>query len=199
MSCQIIDCSIRAYYNFPKTQPGIRCSGHRLNGMVNVYNKTCLNEECSKRPLYNFPNKKSGVMCKEHSLTGMVDLQNPKCPVCKKYGGFNYPGQKGMFCSQHALDGMVFANKNTCKHEGCTITAKYNLPSAKKTGKYCFAHKLIGMINVSTGVCIIENCTIPAVYRDSSNNIPTHCHVHRQNEMIDIAHKSSLSMHLMWA
>ena len=36
------------------------------------------------------------------------------------------------------------------------------------------------MINVSAGVCMIENCTNPAAYGESSNNIPTHCYVHRQ-------------------
>ena len=85
---------------------------------------------------------------------------------------------------------MIFITKNTCKHEGCTITAKYNLPSGKKTGKYCFTYKLIGMINVSAGVCVIENCTNPTAYGASSNNIPTRCYVHRQNEMFDVIHKS---------
>ena len=92
---------------------------------------------------------------------------------------------------------MIFITKNTCKHEGCTITAKYNLPSGKKTGKYCFTYKLIGMINVSAGVCVIENCTNPTAYGASSNNIPTHCYVHRQNEMFDVIHKScEYTMHL---
>ena len=190
MSCEIIDCNVRAYYNFPNTQPGIRCATHRLSNMINIYNKTCREESCLKRPLYNFPTEKRGVTCKEHSEKGFVDLQNPKCPVCNKYGGFNYPGQKGIYCAKHASPGMILTNKTICKHEGCTITAKYNLPSAKKTGKYCFAHKLIGMIHVSTGVCIIENCTIPAVYKDNSNNIPTHCHMHRKNEMLDVIHKA---------
>ena len=91
MSCQFIGCTTRAYFNFPKTQPGVLCASHRLAGMVNVYDKTCKVDECSKRPLFNFPGEKRGVVCKEHSEVGMVDLQNPKCPGCKKYGGFNYP------------------------------------------------------------------------------------------------------------
>ena len=77
MSCQIIDCNVRAYYNFPKTQPGIRCAAHRLETMINVYDRACREEGCLKRPLYNFPNKKRGVRCKEHSDKGFVDLQNP--------------------------------------------------------------------------------------------------------------------------
>ena len=86
MSCQIVDCNVRAYYNFPKTQPGIRCSAHRLNGMVNVYDKTCREEGCLKRPLYNFPNEKRGVTCKEHSENGMMDLQNKNAIVERKLG-----------------------------------------------------------------------------------------------------------------
>ena len=188
MSCQFIDCNIRAYYNFPKTQPGIRCATHRLNGMVNVYDKTCREEGCLKRPLYNFPNEKRGVTCKEHSENGMVDLQNKKCH-CGKAAGYNYPGEKGRFCLTHSEEGMVLVNQNKCKHQGCNVTARYNFPSAKRTGKYCSNHKLPGMIHVSTGLCAIETCTISATYGDKNNKEPTHCHVHRQNEMMDVVHK----------
>ena len=189
MSCEIVGCNIRAYYNYPKTQPGKRCASHKCAGMVNVYNKTCRQQECLRRPVYNFPNEKRGVSCKEHSEKGMIDIQNPKCPICQRYGGSNFPGQKGIYCAKHALDGMVFTNKNKCKYKGCETTAKYNIPSAKKTGKYCFSHKLIGMINVSKGLCANENCTIPAMYGKISKTKPTHCSVHRENDMIDVIHK----------
>ena len=188
MSCQIIDCNIRAYYNFPKPQPGIRCSAHRLNGMVNVYNKTCLEEGCLKRPLYNYPNEKRGVTCKEHSENGMMDLQNKKCH-CGKAAGYNYIGEKGKFCLAHSLEGMVLVNKNICKHAGCTITARYNFPSAKRSGKFCFAHKSTGMIHINTGLCANDACTIPATYGDRNTKEPTYCYAHRQNEMIDVVHK----------
>ena len=186
MICEIIDCNTRAFFNYPKVQPGKRCASHRLNGMVNVYNKTCHQTQCLRRPLYNFPNEKRGVACKQHSENGMVDLQNPKCPVCGKYGGFNFAGQKGMYCAKHALDGMVFINKNKRKHEGCDVMAKYNIPLAKKTGKYCFSHKTFEMVNVSAGLCENENCPIPATYREKSKRAPTLCHVHHHNNMIDV-------------
>ena len=124
MICQVLECNTRAYFNFPKTQHGIRCASHRLDGMVNVYNKTCKYDACLKRPLFNFVGENRGITCKEHAEECMVDLQNPKCPICNRYGGFNHPGQKGMFCSQHTSEGMVFANKHTCKHKGCSMQSK---------------------------------------------------------------------------
>ena len=188
MSCQFIGCSTRAYFNFPKTQPGVRCGSHRLHGMVNVYNRTCKYDECLKRPLFNFPGAKRGITCKEHAEEGMVDLQNPKCPVCKKYGIFNYIGLKGLFCSKHALEGMVFVNKNTCKHTGCQVSAKFNFPKEKKTGKFCSQHKIEGMINTSQGVCEIDNCITPSSYGERYGK-PTHCYAHRSADMVDVFHK----------
>ena len=133
MSCQFLGCRTRAYFNFPKIQPGVLCASHRLQGMINVYDRVCRYDQCSKRPLYNFPGEKKGVTCKEHAEEGMIDLQNPKCPVCKKYGGFNYIGLRGLYCSKHALEGMVFVNKNKCKQAGCQVSAKFNFPNEKKS------------------------------------------------------------------
>jgi hypothetical protein len=189
MSCQFIGCSTRAYFNFPKTQPGVRCGSHRLDGMVNVYDKTCKYDECLKRPLFNYPGEKRGISCKEHAEEGMIDLHNPKCPVCKKYGGFNYIGQKGLYCSKHALEGMIFVNSNKCRFQGCEITAKFNFPTAKKTGKFCSMHKSTGMVNVSSGLCLNENCSKPANYGTMETKKRFYCYEHRSNDMIAINHK----------
>ena len=51
-----------------------------------------------------------------------------------------------IFCNDHKLENMVNIN-NICKHEKCSIKAKFNYESEKK-GLYCSKHKLTNMIEI---------------------------------------------------
>lgn len=56
---------------------------HKLEGMVDVRNKHCLNPECNKCPSFNYPGKTPGVYCGLHKLPGMIDVKHKRSHLSK--------------------------------------------------------------------------------------------------------------------
>ena len=144
--CEIENCAIKAFFNFPDTKPGVRCAKHRIEGQINIYNKTCTFDECQKRPLYNIQGQKNGLFCKTHRADGMIDVKNKKCMDCSKRATYNYTGSKPLYCAEHAKEDMVFLHKNKCRELGCERMAKYNYSVGPKCGHFCSKHKKETMI-----------------------------------------------------
>ena len=46
--CEIENCNVKAFFNYEGVLPGIRCGTHRLEGQINIYNKTCAIEIAQK-------------------------------------------------------------------------------------------------------------------------------------------------------
>ena len=144
--CEIEGCNVKAYFNYKGSRPGVRCGAHRLEGQVNIYDKTCAIDNCTKRPLFNTKGERNGLYCKSHKTEGMVDVKNNSCVECDRRATHNYRGMKGMYCSTHAKESMEFSYKNECQESGCHLSAKYYSRDRPKTGKYCAKHKKTGMI-----------------------------------------------------
>ena len=105
MSCEIVGCNIRAYYNYPKTKminvskglcanenctiPAMygkisktkptHCSVHRENDMIDVIHKLCEHEKCSTRPVYNASGIHIGRFCAVHKHNEMVHIDVYPC------------------------------------------------------------------------------------------------------------------------
>jgi len=107
------------------------CSTHKLEGMINVKDKTCIYPNCKTRPIYNIENEKKALYCYTHKLEGMVDIKHKTCiyPNCKIIPIYNIEGQtKALYCYTHKLDGMIDIKHKTCKTYLCytRISEKYN-------------------------------------------------------------------------
>ena len=144
--CEIENCNVKAYFNFQGSVPGIRCGKHRLEGHINIYDKTCAIETCTKRPIFNLQGEKKAMYCKSHKTEDMVDVKILKCLECKKRATHSIVGTKGMYCAEHAQPDMVFVYKKNCNEIGCINMAKYYFPNGPKTALYCSKHKKKTMI-----------------------------------------------------
>ena len=76
--CEVEDCNVKAFFNFAGEKPGARCGKHRIDGQINIYNKTCAFDDCIKRPLFNIEGENEALYCKKHKADGMIDVKNKK-------------------------------------------------------------------------------------------------------------------------
>ena len=124
-------CNKQPAFNIEGKKNGLYCSAHKLEGMIDVINKTCTHEGCNIRPFFNIEGKKTGLYCSAHKLEGMVNVISKTCTHegCNTRANFNVEGKKnGLYCSAHKLEGMVDVIGKTCKSEWCftRIGEKYN-------------------------------------------------------------------------
>ena len=146
--CEVEDCNVKAFFNFAREKPGVRCGKHRIDGQINIYNKTCAFKNCIKRPLFNIEGENEALYCKKHKADDMIDVKNKKCSECSKRATHNYAGLKPNYCAKHATGEMEFLHKKKCKELGCETMAKYFYPNGPKTGVYCAKHKKETMIRI---------------------------------------------------
>jgi hypothetical protein len=66
-------CAKQPSFNYPGEIGGMFCGDHRLEGMVNVVNKTCEFAGCQKRPSLNYPGVRPALRCGNHKLPGMTN------------------------------------------------------------------------------------------------------------------------------
>jgi len=107
------------------------CILHKLDDMVDVKHKKCLQIDCNLRPVYNLEGEFTPLYCLTHKKDGMVNITNKPCvyPNCKTRPSFNIEGKtKPIYCNIHKLDGMVNVKNKTCKTHLCDkqVNEKYN-------------------------------------------------------------------------
>lgn len=49
--------------------PAMRCSEHKLEGMVNVATRKCRSPDCTRKAVYNFAGEKRKIMCGTHKVS----------------------------------------------------------------------------------------------------------------------------------
>ena len=121
-------CTTVPSYGFPGTDgkrgTAVRCSHHKLPGMVDVVSKTC--------------NWEGG--CKSQASYGHLTLDGKRDSAARSR------------CRQHREPGMVDVINKTCVEDDCSTRPCYGFPSNEmgKRGnpERCSLHKLPGMINV---------------------------------------------------
>ena len=131
MPCNHPDCKTIPVYNYKGETKAIYCAAHKLDGMINVKNKSCNHPNCKTLPIYNYEGETKAIYCATHKLDGMINVKNKSCnhPDCKTRPNYNYEGEtKAIYCAIHKLDGMIDVKNKSCKNEWCTtlITTKYD-------------------------------------------------------------------------
>ena len=129
--CIYTGCKVLPVYNTEGEIKGLYCVTHKLDGMVNVKDKTCIHTGCKVRPNYNTEGEIKGLYCATHKLDGMVDVKNKTCihTGCKVRPNYNTEGEiKALYCGTHKLDGMVDVKNKTCKSDWCftRVREKYD-------------------------------------------------------------------------
>jgi len=192
--CIYPNCNVRSNYNIDGETKALYCATHKLNGMVDVKNKTCIYPNCKVQPNYNINGETKGLYCSTHKLDGMVDVKNKTCiyPNCKVNPIYNINGEtKGLYCSIHKLDAMVDVKNKTCIYPNCKVQPKYNIEGRKK-GLYCSSHKLDGMVNVISKTCIYPNCKVRPNYNINGQTTALYCSSHKLDGMVDVKNKTCI-------
>jgi len=88
-------CKIRPVFNVDGETKALYCSQHKLEGMVDVKNKTCIHEGCKKQQVFNVDGETKALYCSQHKLEGMVNVISKSCKsewcstqVQDKYDGY---------------------------------------------------------------------------------------------------------------
>ena len=54
MPCNHPDCKTLPIYNYEGETKAIYCATHKLDGMIDVKNKSCNHPDCKTQPIYNY-------------------------------------------------------------------------------------------------------------------------------------------------
>ena len=185
-------CKTRPIYNNEGETKALYCSEHKLEGMVDVKNKTCIHNECKTRPTYNKEGEIKALYCLEHKKDGMVDVKNNTCAHegCKTRPIYNNEGEtKALYCSKHKIEGMVNIKDKTCIHEGCKTIPAFNVEGQTKS-LYCSQHKNEGMVDVKNKTCIYDGCKTRAIYNVEGQTKSLYCSQHKNEGMVDVKNKT---------
>ena len=196
LQCAYLNCKKQPSYNFIENSNRVLyCSKHKLNGMVDIRNKKCVEPNCNKNPTYNYKHLKNRLYCSKHKKDGMVDIKSKICiePECKVLSAFNYKLQKiPLYCVKHKKDEMINIISKTCIEPNCGKQPCYNYYGAK-SGLYCTNHKKNGMIDIKHKLCIVNNCKTIPIYNYEKEKKPLYCQKHKKDGMINIIDKKCLS------
>jgi hypothetical protein len=192
--CIYDGCKTRPVFNVEGQINGLYCSKHKLEGMVDVKDKTCIYEGCKIRPYYNKKGSTKALYCSKHKIEGMVDVKNKTCihEGCKKQPVFNNEGETtSLYCSKHKMEGMVDVISKTCIHDGCKTRPIYNVEGQKKR-LYCSKHKIEGMVDVINQTCIHEGCKTHPVFNVEGQRKMLYCSKHKLEGMINVKNKTCI-------
>lgn len=128
--CNYPDCKVYPKYNIKNEKIALFCNTHKTkkDNMINVKDKTCLQEECKKLPLYNIDGEKA-LYCSIHKKENMIFITSNICKYdgCKKIPCYNiYGKKKGLFCLTHKANNMIDVVHKRCKSSWCQTINTYN-------------------------------------------------------------------------
>ena len=183
--CVQDECKTRANFNVEGETTGLYCSKHKLDDMVNVKDKRCL--DCKKNPVFNYENETNGLYCNDHKKDGMVNVKGKRCIDCKKQPTYNFENEtKGLYCNDHKKDKMVNVISKTCLL--CKTRANFNYENETK-GLFCDTHKLDDMVNVRDKRCL--DCKKRPNFNFENETKPLYCADHKLDNMVDVKHKKT--------
>lgn len=153
-----LHCYKKAYYNFNYEEYPQFCKDHKLNNMVNIFRKNCINHNCHRKAYYNYLGFYPKY-CLDHKLDNMINVIFKKCIFenCNHRAFYNINGKSPAFCLDHKLINMINVSSKKCIFINCNKTPSYNYFN-NKSPLYCSDHKLVNMIGVLNKICISINC-----------------------------------------
>lgn len=191
MMCNEYKCKKQPIFNIVG-EKALYCLEHKLDIMVDVKNKICLEPSCKTRPSYNNPGKNVALYCSEHKLGEMVNVVSKTCLElsCEKQPAYNNPGEKiTLYCSEHKLDRMINVKNKTCLEPSCKKQPIFNVLS-EKIALFCSDHKLDEMIDVKHKTCLEPSCITRPIYNLPGTKVALYCLEHKLDVMVDVKHKT---------
>ena len=88
---------IQPIFNIKGETKALYCSTHKLDGMVNVKDKTCIHPGCTIIPNYNKPGETKAFYCLKHKLDNMVNVKKKIC-IQSNYLSVLTPGSTARPC-----------------------------------------------------------------------------------------------------
>jgi hypothetical protein len=190
VKCKFENCNKNASFNIPTETKVLYCSEHKLDEMVDVKHKKCL--DCTKNPYFNYPDKKVGLYCSEHAKENMINIKSIRCKKCSKIASFAFVKMiKPEYCFDHKLDGMVDVTHKQCAFANCRKYPLYNLPN-EKSGLYCKSHASSNMVDVMHTKCLEPNCMIEPHFNYEHEKVAIYCSKHKKDKMINIISKTCI-------
>jgi len=189
VKCKFKDCKKYAAYNIFTETKVLYCVEHKLDGMVDVKHKKCLEVNCNKNPYFNYIDKKVGIYCSDHALANMVNIKSKRCELCDKHASFGI--NKPTHCFDHKLDGMYDVVHKKCLEVDCILAPVFNLPT-EIVGLYCSDHKLENMIDVKHKKCAYTNCTKAPHFNYINEKTAIFCSKHKLENMINVLSKTCI-------
>lgn len=144
-------CTTYASFNIEGKTKRIRCSAHKLSGMVNISSPRCEFRDCSISSVFNTEGETRGRFCCLHKLEGMVDVRTMRCedPTCIRQRKYNFAGELlPRFCRVHKKESMIITHRRMCQGPDCSFHANYGFEDQGK--QFCSVHKKLGMVNLNT-------------------------------------------------
>jgi hypothetical protein len=185
--CQEDNCKNFPNYNYEGNTNALYCSKHKMENMIDIKHKKCINFECEKLPSYNYEGEIKAIYCLEHKKELMVNVKDKKCQHigCKTQPTFNFQGETiPLYCSIHKKEEMIDVRNKKCIHLNCKTHPAFNFQS-ENIPLYCSIHKKEEMINIISNNCLYPNCKKIPHYNYECQSKCLYCFEHKKENMID--------------
>ena len=162
MPCNHPDCKTLPNYNYKGETKAIYCATHKLDGMINVKNKSCNHPDCKTRPNYNYEGETKAIYCAIHKLDGMIDVKNKSCKnewcttlITTKYDGYC------MYCYMNMFPDKPVSRNYKTKEKEVVDKIKEKYPdftwvSDKKVEDGCSKRRPDLLLDMGDYIIIIE-------------------------------------------
>ena len=145
-------------------QRAVRCTKHKLDGVVKSTSRMCAAPGCTKGSSFGAAGDAKPVSCFAHRSPGHVNVVSPRCAEkgCHKrpsfgyHGGSSGTGRKATYCAEHKLAGMANVLSRSCEKKGCRLIPSFGFEGERATA--CWRHKQDGQQNV---VLLSRRCAGP--------------------------------------
>ena len=160
--CKNNGCKIRPFFNKEGESKALYCASHKLEGMVDVKNKTCIYEGCKVRPTYNKECESKALYCASHKLEGMVNVKDKTCKsdwcftlVQEKYDGYC------LFCFMNLFPDKPVSRNYKTKEYAVVDFVKTSFPGLswiadKKISDGCSKRRPDLLLDLGDQIIIIE-------------------------------------------
>lgn len=168
------------------------CRKHKLNGMINLYDKKCEYDNCDTLASFGYTTNKK-QFCYKHKLSGMINFKNKTCMEldCVNRASFGVVDGKVEYCSKHKLNGMINLTNIKCEYKGCNKNPSFGYVGYER--QYCVEHKLDKMVNISVQKCLYNGCVKKREFGYLGFE-RQYCLFHKLDDMVKITHQKCLSI-----
>lgn len=123
--CAFEGCSVRPCFGNPGFG-AVYCCNHKLNGMIDVMNKMCEEQDCAISASYGYQRNRPR-WCKYHCAkqdpaAWLVTGRECEEPGCRIISSFGYRGDRPKFCSRHKMTDMINLVEKRKLCESCGLS-----------------------------------------------------------------------------